>query len=80
MPPEIGAYEAKTKPPELLREIQKGKRFTITHRGKPVADLVPSSHARAKDVRKVIEDMVNFKGVSGIDPKDVAAWIKEGRT
>ncbi|MBV9018452.1 MAG: type II toxin-antitoxin system prevent-host-death family antitoxin [Alphaproteobacteria bacterium] len=41
MSSEIGAYDAKTKLPELLREVQNGKRFTITHRGKPVADLVP---------------------------------------
>ena len=34
--------------PELLREVQKGKRFTITHRGKPVADLVPSESRKAK--------------------------------
>jgi hypothetical protein len=26
---EIGAYEAKTKLPELLRQVQAGKRFTI---------------------------------------------------
>jgi len=37
---EIGAYEAKTKLPELLRQVQAGKRFTITNRRKPIADLV----------------------------------------
>jgi hypothetical protein len=31
---EVGAYEAKTKLPELLRGVQSGKRYTITHRGK----------------------------------------------
>ena len=46
---EIGAYDAKTKLPELLREVQKGKRFTITHRGRPVADLVPSAAAPSNE-------------------------------
>jgi prevent-host-death family protein len=39
VPIDIGAYEAKTKLPELLREVQAGKRFTITNRGKAVAEL-----------------------------------------
>lgn len=37
----VGAYEAKTKLPELLRGVQAGKRYTITHRGEPIAELVP---------------------------------------
>ena len=36
---EIGSYEAKTKLPELLRGVQAGKRYTITLRGEPIADL-----------------------------------------
>jgi antitoxin (DNA-binding transcriptional repressor) of toxin-antitoxin stability system len=30
---EIGALEAKTKLPELVRQVQAGKRFTITSMG-----------------------------------------------
>ena len=47
---EIGSYEAKTKLPELLREVQAGQCFTITLRGKPVASLVPC--ARATDIKR----------------------------
>ncbi len=39
---EIGSYEAKTKLPEILRLVASGESFTITNRGKPVADIVPS--------------------------------------
>ena len=39
---EIGSYEAKTKLPEILRRVEAGESFTITNRGKPVADVVPS--------------------------------------
>jgi prevent-host-death family protein len=76
---QVGSYDAKTRLPELLREVQKGKQFTITHRGKPVADLVPSTGTARRDYRKAVEDMANFKRIKGIDPKEVAAWIREGR-
>ena len=33
MKTEIGSYEAKTKLPELLRQVKTGKSFTITNRG-----------------------------------------------
>ena len=38
---DIGAYEAKTRLPALLRAVQAGARLTITKRGKPIAELVP---------------------------------------
>jgi len=39
---EIGAFDAKEKLSELLRELSQGQRYTITVRGKPVADLIPT--------------------------------------
>ena len=45
----IGSYDAKTKLPEILRRVETGESFTITNRGKPIADLIPSrsgSHLR----------------------------------
>jgi prevent-host-death family protein len=36
----ISVADAKNKLPELLREVERGKRITICRRGKPVADLV----------------------------------------
>lgn len=45
----IGSYEAKTKLPELLRQVKAGKSFTITDRGEAIADLVPSTGLRTKD-------------------------------
>ena len=35
---EIGSYEAKTKLPEILRRVEAGEAFTITSRGKPIAE------------------------------------------
>ncbi len=45
----IGSYDAKTKLPEILRRVEGGEAFTITNRGKPIADLIPS---RAGDKQK----------------------------
>ena len=41
----IGAFEAKATLSALLQAIKKGQRFTITVRGEPVADLVPTKTA-----------------------------------
>ena len=38
---EIGAFDAKTKLSEILRKVEQGERFTITLRGRAVANLVP---------------------------------------
>lgn len=49
---EYGVYEAKTKLPDLIKQVQQGERVTITNRGEPVADLVPSA-SRATQQTKV---------------------------
>jgi prevent-host-death family protein len=76
---EIGAYDAKTKLPELLRQVRKGKRFTITHRGQPIADLVPCYAGSKKEAEAAIDDMLKFERIADIAPADIAAWIAEGR-
>lgn len=77
---EIGSYEAKTKLPELLRGVQAGKRYTITLRGEPVADLVPAEGTKQADVVAAVEAMRQFMReappVRGVDLK---ALIDEGR-
>jgi prevent-host-death family protein len=75
----IGAFDAKTKLPELLRRVQRGQRFTITLRGKPVADLVPSGLAARRSPQQAIEEMLNFKRLKNVDPADIEEWIREGR-
>ena len=37
----IGTFEAKTRLSEILEEVQKGKEYTITKRGKAIAKIVP---------------------------------------
>jgi prevent-host-death family protein len=56
----IGAFEAKTHLSALLERVEKGERFTITRRGRPVAELVPvrpRDRARIADAVRRIEDL-----------------------
>jgi prevent-host-death family protein len=75
---EIGAYEAKTRLPELLRDVEKGDRITITVRGRPVAELVPAGRG-GKTAAEAVEAMKAIQRVKGVSAEDIAAWIAEGR-
>ncbi len=76
---EIGSYEAKTKLPKLLRQVKAGKSFTITNRGRAIADLVPSQRAKSKNIVATVERIKAFMRkdpVRGVNIKDL---IEEGR-
>lgn len=79
MPIEIGSFDAKAKLSELLREVQRGQRYTITVRGRPVADLVPSENADRKDAHTAVEAMRALPKVQGVSAETVAEWISKGR-
>jgi prevent-host-death family protein len=54
--PIIGAYEAKTRFPELLDRAEKGERFTITRHGKAVAEIVPAvTHVELSNALLMLE-------------------------
>ena len=74
----IGAYEAKTKLPELLRGVQAGKRYTITHRGEPIAELVPAA-TRRHGAADAVERMKRFMTEAPIFDVDIKALIEAGR-
>ena len=76
---EIGSYEAKTKLPELLRQVKSGKSFTITNRGEAIADLVPSQGARTKDRVAAAEAIKAFMLADPLRGVDIKALIDEGR-
>ena len=54
----IGAYEAKTRLPELLRAVAGGETFVITHRDRAVAQLVPMP--QAGDAQQAVQAMQEF--------------------
>jgi prevent-host-death family protein len=80
MKTEIGAYEAKTKLPELLREVQGGKRFVITNRGKPVAELGPPAARGRPNAKAAIEAFQAYRKSHPLGKKvDIRALLEEGR-
>lgn len=77
---EIGAFEAKAKLSELLRGVQQGQAYTITVRGKPVAELIPCKAVR--DIaaeQRAIEAVMAFPKIRGVAHNDVMAAIADGR-
>lgn len=74
----VGAYEAKTKLPELLRGVQAGKRYTITNRGRPIAELGPAA-SRRHDTADAVARMKLFMNEASIRGVDIKALIGEGR-
>ena len=76
---EIGAYDAKTRLPELLRRVQAGSRFTITHRGRPVAVLGPVGDARAADRAHAVERLKALMLTAPVQNVDLRELIDEGR-
>jgi len=74
----IGAFEAKARLSELLRETEKGRSFRILRRGKEVARLVPPERFNESDLKGYLgrfrEIRSRVKGT--VKVKDL---IKEGR-
>jgi len=73
---EIGAYDAKTKLPELLRRAELGESFTITNRGRPVAQIIPMPED--KSTNTVIAEIQELRGKYLADA-DLKAFKETGR-
>ena len=91
MPTEVGAFEAKTKFSELLRKVEQGERFTITLRGKAIADIIPTepnstldysvrNRASISDEERqaAYERLRNPRGPA-VPGDTILEWIREGR-
>lgn len=76
---EVGAYEAKTHLPELLRRVEKGERITITRHGRPVAELVPASDERRRRVAESIAKLEQLRKGRKLDGITIRQLIDEGR-
>ena len=56
----VGAYEAKTRFGELLREVENGETIIVTRHGFPVARLIPMAK-EAVDVAAAMEEIHRFR-------------------
>lgn len=79
MTTQIRSRETKTRLPELLRQVQCGKSFTITNRGEPVADLVPIGKSAGADAAQAAKDMEAFMRAHRVRGVDVKALTEYGR-
>ncbi len=76
---EIGAYDAKTHLPALLKRVSNGERITITKHGTPVAHLVPAGKSASVSSQQVILDLRAFRKGRKLGKLSIQAMRKEGR-
>jgi prevent-host-death family protein len=79
---EIGAFDAKTRLSEILRRVGQGERFTITVRGRAVADVVPTQTAAPIHTSEEIEEAyqrLKHPRIKGISHEEIRVAIEEGR-
>lgn len=75
----IGSFDAKTKLPEILRRVAAGESFTITNRGKPVADLVPTNSSDKEDIQSAIDGIFALRKSVYMSDSTLGQRRKEGR-
>ena len=75
----IGAFEAKTRLSELLRETERGRSFIIHRRGRPVARLGPPTEGQRRvDLAEVVREFREIRSrVRG--RVRVRSLVEEGR-
>ena len=76
---EIGAFEAKTHLPRLLKRVQAGERFVITRHNRPVAELIPFRTHDAAKIRAAIDELKAFQKAHDLGGPSVRQMIEEGR-
>ncbi len=75
----VGAYDAKTRLPELLKRVAKGEKITITKHGVPVAVLQPPATDQKPTPEKAITALRRFRAKHALDGLTLTELINEGR-
>ena len=75
----VGAYEAKTKLPELLKRVESGEHITIARHGTPIAVLIPIGEYPRRDPRAAAEALREFALAHSLGGMSVREMIDEGR-
>ena len=75
----VGAYEAKTHLPGLLKRVARGEHITITRHGQPVTQLVPVA-ARAAEPDETILALQEFRRGHTLGELKLREMIEDGRS
>ncbi|MDR3068808.1 MAG: type II toxin-antitoxin system prevent-host-death family antitoxin [Cellulomonas sp.] len=68
----VNVHEAKTHLSRLLAQVERGERVTITRRGKPVAEMIPTT---VDEVQLGFwTGTVTDEAVRPLDDDELAAW------
>lgn len=78
MSTQIGAFEAKTRFSEILRKVDAGERFSVTRRGRTIAQIIPPEPEIKSVPQDVIQRLMN-PAITGIAGDTILEWIREGR-
>lgn len=73
----VGAYDAKTRLPQLLRDVEKGEVVTITRHGAAIARIVPAAGATGDE--SLLEAFRSARADVRIGEDTIAELIAEGR-
>jgi prevent-host-death family protein len=75
----VGAYEAKTHLPGLLKRVARGEHITITRHGQPVAQLVPVAATTAKpdETIRALRESRRGRTLGELELRDM---IEDGRS
>ena len=80
---QVGAFEAKTNFSKLLALARRGETTTITHRGEPVARLVPAIEgpdpAASLAALDKLHKMARERSGPAVTRDEIRSWIDEGR-
>ena len=75
----VGAYEAKTHLPRLLKRVAQGESITITKHGVPVAVLCPLKEDARLEAGVVIRELHSFRKGKKLSGTAIRSMIEEGR-
>lgn len=76
---EVGAFEAKTRLAQLLERVRRGDRVVITHRGTPVAVLVPPDELERGQVAEAIRKLDEVRARSKRGRESIGSLRARGR-
>jgi prevent-host-death family protein len=75
---EVGVYDAKTRLPRLLDDVERGETITITRHGRPVARLVPIDQPK-RTTQETIDAIREFRKGHTLGGISIRELIEEGR-